>query len=44
MGNAARADAVRGLRAIEHLGERLATLLAETAAMPLTSLKGGPGE
>jgi creatinine amidohydrolase len=43
MGHAARADAARGSRAMAHLGARLAALLDETAAMPLASLKDGPG-
>lgn len=42
VGNAARADAVRGSRLLDHLGSCLATLLLEAAAMPLTDLKNGP--
>ena len=44
VGNAARADAVRGSQLFDHLGSCLATLLYEAAAMPLTGLKNGPIE
>ena len=42
VGNAARADAARGSRLLEHLGMRLAALLRETAAIPLKTLQDGP--
>ncbi len=41
-GNAARADAGRGARLLDHLGDRLATLLREVAAFPLDRLRGAP--
>ena len=44
VGNAARADAERGSRLLGHLGECLARLLAETAAMPLAALIDGPAD
>ncbi len=44
VGNAARADAVRGSQLLDHLGSCFATLLYEAAAMPLTGLKNGPIE
>ena len=44
VGNAARADATRGSQLLEHLGSRLARLLYEAAAMPLTGLINGPVE
>ncbi len=39
VGKAARADADRGAQLLDHLGECLAKLLAETAAMPLAALR-----
>lgn len=42
VGNAARADAARGVRLLEHLGECLAKLLSETVAMPLAALRDDP--
>lgn len=41
IGNAARADAARGECLLDYLGARLAALLDETAAMPLTILRDG---
>ena len=41
VGNAAGADAERGARLLEHLGSRLAALLGETAALPLSRLEDG---
>jgi creatinine amidohydrolase len=38
-GNAARADAERGARHLAHLAERLAELVAEVAAAPLSMLR-----
>ncbi|MFZ5556000.1 MAG: creatininase family protein [Pseudomonadota bacterium] len=38
-GNAARADAQRGAALLDHLADRLAQLLAEMAAIPLTILR-----
>jgi creatinine amidohydrolase len=38
-GNAARADASKGAKHLAHLADRLATLAAELAATPLTTLK-----
>jgi creatinine amidohydrolase len=42
-GNAARADAQRGARLLDYLGERLAALLREVAAFPLGRLGETPG-
>jgi creatinine amidohydrolase len=39
VGNAARADAQRGARLLDHLAECLVRLLRETAAMPLATLR-----
>ena len=44
VGNAAQADAERGSQLLGHLGECLARLLAETAAMPLAALNDGPAD
>lgn len=41
-GNAARADAERGRRLLEHLGGRLAALLLEMVRTPLSTLRDGP--
>jgi creatinine amidohydrolase len=38
-GNAARADAAKGAKHLAYLAERLATLVAELAAAPLSILK-----
>ena len=38
-GDASRADAAKGARYLEHLAERLAALVAETAATPLSVLR-----
>jgi len=42
VGNAAGADAARGSRLLSHLAERLVTLLRETAATPLSTLRSSP--
>jgi creatinine amidohydrolase len=42
VGRAARADARRGARLLDHLGRSLATVLSQTAAMPLGTLRDGP--
>jgi creatinine amidohydrolase len=39
-GNAARADAERGKILLSYLADKLATLLAECQALPLSTLKG----
>jgi len=38
-GNAARGDAAKGAKHLAYLAERLATLVAELAATPLSTLK-----
>ena len=38
-GNATRADASKGAKHLAYLADRLATLVAELAAMPLATLK-----
>jgi creatinine amidohydrolase len=42
-GDAARADAGRGVRLLDHLGGRLAALLREVAEFPLDHLGEVPG-
>lgn len=44
IGHAARADAERGEQLLDFLGRRLASLLAETAAMSLNALRDDPGQ
>jgi creatinine amidohydrolase len=41
-GNAARADAARGARLLDHLADRLATLVQEVSATPLETLRAPP--
>jgi creatinine amidohydrolase len=41
-GNAARADAQRGQRLLDYLGQRLAEVIVATAKMPLRVLRPGP--
>lgn len=42
IGRAARADARRGARLLDHLGHSMAALLSATAAMPLQALRDDP--
>ena len=41
-GNAARADALRGKLLLEHLAQKLTTLIQEVKATPLSTLRPGP--
>jgi creatinine amidohydrolase len=43
VGHAARADAGRGARLLDHLAHSLAAVLSQTAAMSLSTLRDGPG-
>lgn len=43
-GNAAKADADRGRRLLEHLADSLVTLIHEVARTPLSTLRGSPGK
>lgn len=43
VGRAASADAGRGALLLDHLGHSLSAVLSQTAAMPLSTLRDGPG-